>query len=142
MSEPSISSEHSGQTTGSPERAAQQLRGSALRFDLAAEAAQLRIERGWREGDRSANTLVKFPDFRVVLTALRAGGRLQEHQAAGRVTIHTLEGRLRLHVQGESTDLPADHLLALEQGVPHDVEALTDSVFLLTLAWPTGQDPA
>jgi hypothetical protein len=27
-------------------------------------------------------------------------------------------------------------LLALDQGVPHDIEALEESAFLLTLAWP------
>jgi hypothetical protein len=33
-------------------------------------------------------------------------------------------------------DLPAGHLLALDQCVPHDVEAAEDSAFLLTLSWP------
>jgi hypothetical protein len=27
-------------------------------------------------------------------------------------------------------------LLALDQGVPHDIEAHEESAFLLTLAWP------
>jgi quercetin dioxygenase-like cupin family protein len=89
-----------GQTTGSPERAAQQLIGSKLAFDLAAESAQVRVERGYREGDRNANTLVKAEEFRIVLTALHAGARLQEHHAAGWVAIQTLAGHLRLEVGG------------------------------------------
>ena len=30
----------------------------------------------------------------------------------------------------------AGHMLALERAIPHDVEALEDSAFLLTIAWP------
>ena len=33
-------------------------------------------------------------------------------------------------------DLHASSLLALDQGIPHDVEALAESAFLLTIAWP------
>jgi hypothetical protein len=35
--------------------------------------------------------------------------------------------------------LPTGTLLALDQGLPHDVEALEESAFLLTIAWP-GRD--
>ncbi len=127
------------ETSGSAERAPQQLEGSLLTFDLAAESAQLRYERGFREGERNANTLVKAPDFRIVLIALRAGARLQEHDAAGRVAIQTLTGQLRLQVAGAAVDLPAGHLLALKPDLAHDVEAVEESVFLLTIAWPRGR---
>jgi quercetin dioxygenase-like cupin family protein len=137
---PTGSPHPSGETTGSAERAPQQLAGPLIAIDLAVEAAQLRTERGWREGDRNANTLVKTPDFRVVLTALRAGARLQEHQAAGRVSIQTLSGRVRLQVGAQNVELPTGHLLVLEPGLAHDVEALEDSVFLLTLAWMGGAE--
>ena len=43
-------------TSGSPERAAQQLSGAHLAFDLAAETAQVRLERGYREGFRDGET--------------------------------------------------------------------------------------
>ena len=124
-----------GETTGSSECAAQRLAGSLLAFDLVTEAAALRYERGWRDGDRSTNTLVKTPDFRVVLTALRAGARLEEHGAAARISIHTLSGHLGLHVDGALVELPAGHILVLDRDIAHDVEAREDSVFLLTIAW-------
>jgi hypothetical protein len=41
-----------------------------------------------------------------------------------------------MHVQDKVIDLPAGHMLALERALPHDVEALEDSAFLLTIAWP------
>lgn len=128
-----------GETTGSSMRAPQQLRGPLLTFDLAAEAAQLRAELAYQEGDRNANTLLKEANARVVLTALRQGARLQAHQTAGWVVVQTIAGRLRLRALGDSVELPPGHLLTLEPNVAHDVEALEESVFLLTLAWLPGR---
>ncbi len=126
-----------GETTGTAERPAQHLAGPALTFDLTAEARQLRAEEAWRRGEHNAKTLMKEPDFRVVLVAAKSGGRMHEHQAPGRLSIQTLSGRIRIHLQGGSVDLPAGHLLTLEPGIVHDVEALADSDFLLTIAWPS-----
>ena len=42
--------------------------------------------------------------------------------------------------RGEAFSLPAGGLLALGQGLPHDVEALEESAFLLTIAWPSEKD--
>jgi len=139
MNHPEQQPHGAGETSGSSERATQLLSGAWLAFDLAAEAAQLRYERGYREGDRNANTLVKASNFRVILTVLRAGAQLLAHQTAGAVAIQTLEGQLRLHVGGLPVDLPAGHLLALEPSVVHDVEAAVDSTFLLTIGW-RGED--
>jgi quercetin dioxygenase-like cupin family protein len=115
------------------------LAGPVLAFDLAAQAAQLRYEHGYREGERNAITLVHEPDFRIVMIGLRPGARIQEHRTAGRLSIQTLAGRLRLRLPEQTVELPAGHLLALEPGVTHDVEALEDSTLLLTVAWPAGR---
>jgi len=125
----------SGETTGTDERPARRLAGAALAFDLAREVARLHEERPWRQGDRNAKALVKEPDFHIVLIALRAGARMEEHRAAGRISVQTLAGHLRLQALGEAVDLPVGRLVSLERDVPHDVEALEESAFLLTIAW-------
>ncbi len=111
------------------------LESPILSFDLKAEIEGLRGENGWQAG-RDSKTLVKHPDFRVVLTVLKSGARLHEHKAAGRISVQAVAGHIRMHVQDKVFDLPAGHLLALERALPHDVEALEDSAFLLTIAWP------
>ena len=111
------------------------LESPILAFDLKAEIEGLRGEGGWQAG-RDSKTLVKHPDFRVVLTVLKSNARLHEHKAAGRISVQAVAGHIRMHVQGKVFDLPAGHLLALERALPHDVEALEDSAFLLTIAWP------
>ncbi len=127
-----------GQTTGGPLRPAQQLVGPFLTFDLTEEASRLRAEEAWRHGTHNAKTLVKEPDFRVVLIVAKRGTRLEQHHASGRVSVQTLSGHLRLHLPGHTVDLPAGHLLALEPDIVHDVEALEESTLLLTFAWPAG----
>ncbi len=124
-----------GETTGTSERPPQRMASPVLAFDLAHEVAQLREQTAWRQGDRNAKTLVKEADFRVVLIALRAGARMEEHRAAGRISVQTLVGHLRLHTAGTNVDLPVGRLVSLERDVPHDVEALEESAFLLTIAW-------
>ena len=120
----------------SAERLAQQLTAPLFTVDLAAELAQLREAEGWRRSGRSSRTLVKEGDLRVVLIALRAGARLEEHLAPGRITIHTLNGHLTIRAAEQTVDLPAGQVLTLARAIPHDVEATEESAFLLTIAWP------
>jgi quercetin dioxygenase-like cupin family protein len=113
------------------------LSGSVLQFNLASELDQLRRDESWLPPTgRSSKTLVKYPDLRIVLIAMKANTRMHEHTAAGRISVHALNGHIRLHLPEQVVDLPAGHLLALDQCVPHDVEAAEDSAFLLTLSWP------
>ena len=107
-----------------------------LELDITGELEQLHSEPEWRSG-QNAKTLVKNEDLRIVLTALKAHSRIPEHQTEGRISIHTVAGHLKVRAQGRTFDLPAGRLLALDRRLPHDVEALEDSAFLLTIAWPS-----
>jgi quercetin dioxygenase-like cupin family protein len=106
-----------------------------LEFDLTAEVNMLHAESTWTTG-RNARTLVKYDDLRVVLTALRANMRIREHTTDGRISIQMLSGHLRLNASGRTFDLRPGSLVALDQGIAHDIEALEESAFLLTIAWP------
>jgi len=113
------------------------LSGSVLQFNLASELDQLHRDESWvQPTGRSSKTLVKYPDLRIVLIAMKANTRMHEHTAAGRISVHSLNGHIRLHLPDQVVNLPAGHLLALNQCVPHDVEAAENSAFLLTLSWP------
>lgn len=109
--------------------------GPFLEFDLTSQAELLRSEEVYQRG-RNSKTLAKHSDFRVVLNALGKGQRIQEHSAPSTISVQVLSGRLRMHVGRKLLDLPAGRLLVLERALPHDVEAVEDSVFLLTLSAP------
>ena len=111
-----------------------------LQFDLSAEIEHMRLEDSWQRGTgRSSRTLVKQPDFRIVLVAMKSATEMKEHRADGRISIHAILGHLRLKLPSQTVEVPAGHLLALDPCIVHDVEALEDSVFLLTISWPTDQ---
>jgi quercetin dioxygenase-like cupin family protein len=129
-------SSHPGETTGSDERPAQMLEGPMLRFDLPAELEQLAAEPTWDVSDRNAITLVKEGDLRLTLTRLKSGARMDEHRTAGYSCVQVLEGRLRIAVGGDPHELGVGEIIVLGQAVPHEVTALEDAAFLLTIALP------
>ena len=109
-----------------------------LDFDLPAEVHRLHSESTWSTG-RNARTLIKYDNFRVVLTALQANVRVPEHKTEGRVSIHVLSGHIQIKAAGRTFSLRPGGVLALDHGMPHDVEAVEESAFLLTIAWPQGK---
>jgi quercetin dioxygenase-like cupin family protein len=106
-----------------------------LKFDLTSEVDRLHRERTWNTG-QNARTLIKYDDLRVVLMALKAGGRIPEHNANGRISVQVLSGHVRLNASGRAFDLLPGSLLALDERAPHDLEALEESAILLTIASP------
>lgn len=109
-----------------------------LEFDLTREIDQLQREPRPASG-QNAKTLAKHDDFRIVLITLEAQARIPDHRAEGRISVHTVRGHIRMRALERTFDLPAGSLLVLDQGLPHDVEALEDSAVLITIAWP-GRD--
>jgi len=107
-----------------------------LQIDLDRELQQLRREDSWqRETGRSSKTLAKYPDFRIVLILMKSGTRMRQHRAEGRVSIQLLEGHVCVHLSDRKVNVLAGHMLVLDCGVLHDVEALEESALLLTISW-------
>ncbi|MEO8680869.1 MAG: hypothetical protein ABI665_17590 [Vicinamibacterales bacterium] len=106
-----------------------------MEFDLPAEIHRLHAEATWSTG-HNAKTLIKYDDVRVVLTALQATIRVPEHKTHGRIVVQVLSGHIHVRALGRTFSLRAGGLLALDHGVLHDIEALEESGFLQTIAWP------
>lgn len=116
------------------------LASALVQVSIPAEVKQLRQQESWLWGTgRSSKTLVKYPDLRVVLVSMKANTRMKEHKTDARIALLTVAGHIRLHLPDATVELPAGHLLALDGAVAHDVEALKQSVFLLTISWPKGR---
>jgi len=111
-----------------------------LTFKLGNEIQRLRRQEHWLKDGRISETLVKYSDFRIVLILMQAGTLMQEHKADARISIHGLSGRLMVHLPEKSIELTAGDLLVLEKCLPHDVNALEDSAFLLSISWPHGNE--
>lgn len=115
------------------------LAATSLKFNLEEEIRQLQAEPRWQAG-HTAKTIAKYPDFRVVLVVMKAGAQLARHRTAGRISIQACRGSMRVLFSGafesETVDMTAGDLFMLDREVEHDLEAVTDCAFLLTIAWP------
>jgi quercetin dioxygenase-like cupin family protein len=106
------------------------------RFNLTQELADTQSKRPWTAG-HYAKTLFKKADFRTVLIAMEPRSRMKEHHADGTISIQVLKGEIRFTAQGKTHDLPEGSLMTLGASIPHEVEAVKDSAFLLTISWPS-----
>lgn len=111
-------------------------------FDFAKIDAEMRGEPAYLRDGHTARALVREADLRVMLIAMKAGSRIAKHVANETISIQTLAGCLRLQLprlarqhEDRFVEVPVGQLLVLERGTEHDVEAIGDSGFLLTLAW-------
>jgi len=115
-----------------------QLAEPTIQFNVATELGQLHQASTWDQtSGRSSKTLAKYADFRVVLISMKANTRMDQHRAEGRISIQCLAGQLRIHLPGaQKAEMAVGDVLVLDCGIPHDVEALAESAFLLTICWP------
>ena len=105
-------------------------------FDLASEAAALRASPGWAQHGRAAKTLLRTPDVRVLLLALRANTVIPEHATNHAVLVQVIAGRVQLATPTSgATELVAPAMLFMPANVAHDLVAYDDSIVLVTLDW-------
>ena len=114
------------------------LAGPCLTFDLPYELARLRSEDTYLRTGHNARTLAKYPDTRIVLAVLRAGSRMRTHETDERLVVRPLLGRVRLWLPfgEENEEVDAGGLAVFDRAMSHEIEALEDSAFLLTVTWP------
>lgn len=104
-------------------------------FPVQEMAQQLMTEEAFQTSGRNALTLIRDKQLTVVLTVLKAGAMLQEHQAPAPVTLLPLFGHIVLLAdEGRtSTELSPGTTGAFAAHLEHRVEAMQDSAFLIVM---------
>jgi quercetin dioxygenase-like cupin family protein len=69
---------------------------------------------------------------------MKADNQMSEHHVDAHISIHLLQGRLRIQLPDQRVELGAGELFALDYGIRHDVVAMEESAFLITISWPGG----
>lgn len=112
----------------------EQLSLSALAEDLLADARSA-------SSGRHARTVHGGHEhaLRQTVLGLLAGHSLSEHLGPGEGTLHVLSGRIRLIGPADSWELAAGDFLVIPP-VRNSVDALEDSVFLLSVAVHVASD--
>ncbi len=112
-----------------------EMSGRSVALDLDKEIDELHRSAQWETGI-ARKVLIRYPDFQITLRTMKAGTRIGHHHNPGRICVQTARGHLQMHADDKLFDLSQGAMLVLDRAVPHDVEALEDSAFLLTVAYP------
>jgi quercetin dioxygenase-like cupin family protein len=125
-----------------PRQRAHHVSDPLITIDCLAELATLRGGDAYTTADRAAYTIAKQSGMRVVLIALKPGGRMNEHHADPPITLHGLQGNLNLTVGDQTVRVMPGVLVTVAQGMPRSVEAIDESAFLLTIGGVTAHTDA
>ncbi|MGV3704553.1 MAG: cupin domain-containing protein [Arcticibacter sp.] len=105
-----------------------------VRIDLSELGQKIQKEPAWIEGDRTAITVFKTDEMRIVLIALHAGAEMKPHTAPGVISVQVLKGRIHFATEEHHEDLEPGQMITLHKRISHHVKAYEDSSFLLTMA--------
>ncbi len=115
--------------------AKERMTGGPNQFHIGEAKGQLLHESEWEKGNSNQIALVKEGPLRVALFAFHEGNRLPDHRVAGPAVVQLISGKIRLTTEdGGSFELSEGDLLTLPEYLVHDVEALEQSLMLLTIA--------
>ena len=129
-------------TSGSDSREARTLDDPVMGFELDREVALLRREPGYREFGRTSKTLGKSRNFRLVLTAARAGIDLGDDDAVAAMAIQVLEGAVTVGRAGGGLRFGAGSAIWVAEGERWAIRVDEDAALVLSLGWPGGSPDA
>ena len=95
---------------------------------------QIKNEKTWQTSDRNSVTIFKSPTLRIVLMGLHENAELKTHKANGVISVQVIEGKIDFSTANKTSRMEKGQMIALQENIMHEVKALTDSFFLLTLA--------
>lgn len=97
--------------------------------------AELRREGGYARDGHTARTLLREPDLRIVFIVMRQGASMAPHRIDETGSIHVVTGRLRVRFPERVVELAAGQLLIVAAGAAHEIDAMPESAFVLTIGW-------
>ncbi|MEO7423235.1 MAG: hypothetical protein ABIU87_12700 [Ornithinibacter sp.] len=105
-------------------------------FDLTTLANSLLADARRDPHGRASSVVLRGPRMRSVLMALTSGSGLGEHSSPPAASLHVISGSVRLHSDEQEWVLSSAQIVPIPPD-RHAVDALEDSVFLLTVSLDT-----
>ncbi len=100
-------------------------------ISIADQVSRLKNSPEWGSRDRHSVGLVRNPPLNLMLMVLKQGARLPEHRTYGPIALQVVSGSIRF-VAGAERVVCAGELIALDRNISHSLEALAESVIILT----------
>jgi hypothetical protein len=125
-------------TSGSDSREARTLDDPVMGFELDQEIARLRDEPGYAEFGRSSKTLGKGRNFRLVVTAARAGVELGDDDTEAAMAIQVIAGAVTVGRSGAGMRFGPGSVIWVAEGEGWSVRVDEDAALVLSIGWPGG----
>ena len=107
---------------------------SAESFNFHELSKSLQAESSFETEGRAAATIAKSDNLTIVLTVIKQGYHLKQHTAPSAATVIALEGKLSFSISdGMTHELSQHNSVVFAPDVPHALEALEDSIFLIII---------
>jgi Ala-tRNA(Pro) deacylase len=111
-------------------------------FSLASFGAGLRSQTEYDRNGHTGLLLLKSPELRVVLEAMRPGTALGTHVVHGPATLFVLEGALDVVTDRDSFRVGENEMATLPREERREIRSPVESLFLLALGRPTASPAA
>ena len=108
------------------------LDGTYVFVDIPSYINQIKEEKSWEKNDRNGITVFKSQDTTIVITALQKGATIEDNSVNGFLTLQLLKGNARIRLTDGDIDITEHQLITLHPNVVHSLEAMTDTIILLT----------
>jgi quercetin dioxygenase-like cupin family protein len=100
--------------------------------NLPAFIEQVKDEHAWKKNDRNAITVFKTNGMTIVLSALKDGAMIKNNTINGLLTVQVLKGLIRIKTPEWDIEMRENELITFHPGFQHTMEAITDTVLLIT----------
>lgn len=117
------------------------LDASQVEIHLPQYLHQLKSETAWVNSDRNSITVFKSDVMRIVLIGLKQNAELKPHRAPGIISVQVLEGDIEFTAQEQHTRLLPGQMIVLHENIIHQVRAMKESCFLLTVSMKSAPRP-
>jgi Ala-tRNA(Pro) deacylase len=111
-------------------------------FSLASFGAGLRSQTEYDRNGHTGLLLLKSPELRVVLEAMRPGTALGTHVVHGPATLFVLEGALDVVTDRDSFRVGENEMATLPREERREIRSPVESLFLLALGRPSARSAA
>ncbi len=96
--------------------------------------AKLNEELAFNEDKPAIKLLFETESTKEIRILMKKGQLMKKHQTPYPISVELFSGAILFGVEDKKLELTSGALLALEGGVPHDLEATEDSIIRLTLS--------
>ncbi|MES2431586.1 MAG: hypothetical protein V4556_11655 [Bacteroidota bacterium] len=105
-------------------------------IDIPDYIRQLLEEDAWEKNDRNSITVYKNERITTVIVCLHESAVINNNSIDGYLSIQVIDGKIKLQIETEDTEMVKGQSVALHRYINHSIEALQDSILLLTTTEP------